>query len=241
MQGRWIFSGGLSFYRTPMQHLTSETAMKRLLSLSLVLFCLLLSGCGTHYAVSVDSLCDSQPPSGPNCLLVPGDADVSDKDLLFREISSLVAPAFKAKGWNLILNRDAAQTLVKLSWDQEEPRTVTDITYITRSYPIYVGRGRYRHVEYVYYDEPVLSTYTIYTVNLLLEGWELDKGRETGRQVWRTALRSSGVSDDVRTRIFSMVQVLPLVLGTGSGGLQRYTVVLDDGEVSIRHEGPGGL
>lgn len=215
--------------------------MKKLLCIVLLLFAMALSGCGTHYAVSVDSLCDSQPPSGPNCLLVPGNEGVTDKDLVFREIASLVAPAIKAKGWNVILNRDAAQTLVKVHWWQEEPRTVTDVTYVTRSYPVYVRRGRYRHVEYVYYDDPVVTTYTVYTANLLLEGWELDKGRETGRQVWRTALRSSGVSDDLRGRIFTMVQVLPLVLGTGSGGLQRYTVVLDDGEVRIRHEGPGGL
>lgn len=215
--------------------------MKKLLRLTLILFCLLITGCGTHYSVSVDSLCDSQPPSGPNCLLVPGDENMSERDLLFKEMTALVAPAFHAKGWNIVLNRDSAQTLVKISWKQEEPRTVTDITYVTRSQPVYVGHGRHRHVEYIYYDEPVVTSYTVFTVDLLLEGWELDKGKETGRQVWRTALRSSGLNNELRTRICGMVQVLPLVLGTESGGPQNYTVILNGDEVKIKHNGPGGL
>lgn len=215
--------------------------MSIFLRLSLLLFCFLLPGCGTYYAVSVDSM-NNGNPSGPNCLLVSDTEGVGEKDATFLELARLAEPAFHARGWNLILNRDAAQMLVKMSWWQEEPRTVTETSYVTHLYPVEVGWGRHRRIEYVYYDEPVINTYVVYAVNLLFEAKELDKGKETGRQLWQTALRSSGVSDDYRARLFSMAKVLPQVLGSASDGPQRYEVFLgSDGEITVEHSGPGRL
>ncbi len=216
--------------------------MPKQFRLILLLLCLLLSGCGTYYAVSVDSQNDAVPVAGPNCLLVSGTEGVDENDTTFRELAKLVLPALRAKGYEAILTRDAAQTLVKLSWWQEEPRPYTEISYVTRSYPVEVGWGRHRHIDFVYVDEPVVNTGTIHTVNLLLEACELDKGKETGRLLWRTALRSSGDSSDYRTRLFCMAQVLPHVLGTQSGGSQRYDVSLGtNGEIKVEHLGAGSL
>ena len=55
-----------------------------------------------------------------------------------------------------------------------------------------------------------------------------------GRQIWRTSLRCSGLTEDFRTLLFSMVQVLPKVMGTQSNGLRHYEVFLgDDGEIEV--------
>lgn len=216
--------------------------MTKLFRFTLLILCIFLPGCGTYYAVSIDSQIGTATPSGPNCLLVSGTEGVGENDPIFLELARLTAPALRANGYEPILTRDAAQSLIKLSSWQEEPRTFTDISYVTRSYPVEVGWGRHRHLDFVYVDEPVITTGTIHTANLLLEAYELDKGKETGRLLWRTALRSAGENADYRVRLFCMAQVLPQVLGTQSGGSQRYDVFLgNDGKITVEHLGMGTL
>ncbi len=206
----------------------------RLFRLLLLFSALLLAGCGSYYHVSVDSLRDVQQPAGTRYLLVPGNEGVEESDLLFREVVRLVTPAFQAKGYTIVTDENAADNIAKISYWMEDPRVRIDTSTVTRSYPVVVGRGPYRHVEYVYVDEPVVSSTTIYSANLLLEGYEGASKQPLGRQVWRTALRCSAGTEDFRTLLFSITRVLPSVLGTESRGMQQYQVFLgEDGEIEV--------
>lgn len=207
------------------------------LRIFLLLFSFLITGCGSYYTVSVDSLRDDRPPAGASYVLVPGDERITESDLLFREIATLFSPAFHAKGYTIVPDRSAAHNMAKLSYWMEEPRVETDTTTVTRSYPVEVGRGKYRRIEYIHVQEPVVSTRTIYSVNLLIEAYELHTDKTQGRQIWRTALRCSGGTENFRPLLFSMAQVLPRVLGTKSYGLKRYEVFLgNDGEIEVKDE-----
>ena len=195
---------------------------------------LLLAGCGSYYHVSVDSLRDVQQPSGTRYLLVPGNEGVEESDLLFREVVRQMTPAFQSKGYSIVENEKDADNVAKVSYWMEEPRVRIDTSTVTRSYPVVVGRGKYRHVEYVYVDEPVVSSTTVYSANLLIEAYEGSSKQPLGRQVWRTALRCSGGTEDFRTLLFSITRVLPSVLGTESRGMQQYQVFLgEDGEIEV--------
>ena len=204
------------------------------LRLLLLFAVLLLSGCGTTYTVSVDSLRDTQPPSGNVYSVSPGNEGVSESDLLFKEVVRKVAPAFRARGYVIAEQGQQADNAAVISYWMDEPRVHIDTSTVTRSYPVVVGRGRYRHVEYVYVDEPVVNSTTIYSANLLIEAYALTPEGTKGRQIWRTSLRCSGLTEDFRTLLFSMVQVLPKVMGTQSNGLRHYEVFLgDDGEIEV--------
>lgn len=204
------------------------------LRLLLLFAALLLAGCGTTYSVSVDSLRDAQQPSGNRYLASPGNEGVSDSDLLFREVVRQITPAFRAKGYELVeAGQDSDNTAVISYWN-DEPRVLVDTTTIPRSYPVVVGRGKYRRIEYVYVDEPVVTSTTIYSANLLIEAYALNADGSRGRQIWRTSLRCSGGTEDFRTLLFSMVQVLPRVMATQSNGLRHYEVFLgQDGEIEV--------
>ena len=206
----------------------------RLFRLLLLFVVLLLPGCGTYYHVSVDSLRDMQQPAGTRYVLLPGNEDVQAGDLLFREVVRQVTPAFQAKGYTIVTGEGEADNTAKISYWMEEPRVRIDTDTVTRSYPVVVGRGRHQHVEYVFVDEPVVSSTTVYSANLLIEAYEGNNPNAPGRQIWRTALRCSGGTEDFRTLLFSMTRVLPTVLGTESRGLRRYQVFLgEDGEIEV--------
>ena len=205
-----------------------------ILRLLLLLSAFLLSGCGTYYHVSVDSLRDTQQPPNTVYVIRPGNEGVSDSDLLFREVVRQVTPSFRARGYTVVDDIKDAGNIAVLSYWMEDPRVHISTDTVMRSYPVVVGRGRYRHVEYMYVDEPVVTSTTIYTANLLIEAYTLTEDKKQDRQIWRTALRCSAGTEDFHTLLFSMVQVLPSVMGTQSNGLRRYEVFFgEDGEIQV--------
>lgn len=208
--------------------------------LVLLLCALLLTGCGTYYNVSVDSLRDMQQPSGTVYVMQPGNQGVSESDLLFREVVRQITPAFRARGYTVVDDMKRADNVAVVSYWMDEPRVHVGTDTITRSYPVVVGRGKYRHVEYVYVDEPIVTSTTIYTANLLIEAYALTHDKKQDRQIWRTSLRCSSGNEDFRTLIFSMAQVLPGVMGTQSNGLRHFEVFLgNDGEIEVKDRTEG--
>lgn len=105
-----------------MTTLTLASRMPRFFCCALLLGCaLLISGCGTYYKVSVDSLRESQLPAQAQAnsqiptharaqayRLVPGNPDTTDDDLLFREVCRMLGPAFAAQGFRVITGNDVA-------------------------------------------------------------------------------------------------------------------------------------
>lgn len=200
---------------------------------------LLLAGCGSHYHVAVDSLSDDRPPSGASYELVPGNEGMKSTDLQFRDIARQLTPAFRAKGFSVV--EEHAQNRAVVTWWMEEPRVYVDTSTITRAHPVVVGYGRHSYVDYVFVEEPVVTSTTLYSANLLLEAYELDKAGKESRQIWRTALRCTAPTEDFHTLLFSMLQVLPRVLGTQSHGLKRYDVFLgNEGEIEVTDLQNGG-
>ncbi|WP_294557312.1 hypothetical protein [uncultured Mailhella sp.] len=199
----------------------------------LLLFCfLLLAGCGSHYHVAVDSLIDDRPPSGSSYVLVPGNEGMKPTDLQFRDIARQLTPAFQSKGYTVV--DSDAQNKAVISWWMEDPRVYLDTSTVTRAHPVVVGYGRHSYVDYIFVDEPVVTSTTLYSANLLIEAYELDKDGREGRQIWRTALRCTAPDEDFHTLFFSMLQVLPRVIGTRSHGLRRYDVFLgSEGEIEV--------
>lgn len=204
------------------------------LRLLLLLSAFLLAGCGTYYNVSVDSLRDTQQPSGNVYVMRPGNEGVSESDLLFREVVRQITPAFRARGYNIVDDIRQADNVAVVSYWMDEPRVHIGTDTITRAQPVVVGYGRYRHIEYVYVDEPVVTSTTIYTANLLVEAYTLTADKKQDRQIWRTSLRCSSGNEDFHTLMFSMAQVLPGVMGTQSNGLRQFEVFLgNDGEIEV--------
>lgn len=195
---------------------------------------LLLTGCGVNYTVSVDSLRDAQTSSGRFYALEPKDAAVDKSDLTFREVIRQISPSFRSRGYTIVDSPKTADNLALVSFWMDEPRVQVNTSMVTRSYPVVVGRGKHQRVEYVYVDEPVVESRTLYTANLLIEAYALDKSRQKDRQIWKTHLRCTSGNEDFHTLLFSMVQVLPSVLGTQSGGLSYYNVFLgNNGEIEV--------
>lgn len=212
------------------------------LRLLLLFSAFLIAGCGSYYNVSVDSLRDAQQPAGTIYVVQPGNDGVSQSDLLFREVLRQITPSFQARGYSIVDDIKKADNVTVVSYWMEEPRVHIATDTITRSYPVMVGRGRYQRIEYVYVDEPVVTSTTVYTANLLLEAYSLTADKQRDRQIWRTALRCSSGTEDFHTLLFSMVQVLPSVLSTQSNGLKRYEVFLgNDGEIQVSDQSEGWL
>ncbi|MBR3881140.1 MAG: hypothetical protein IKJ34_06080 [Mailhella sp.] len=208
--------------------------MRKMSCLILLFISLLLVGCGKSYTVAVDAMRDDSIASGINYYIEPGREDIAESDLFFRELKTLVTPVFNARGWNVVLDKSIAHNVTRMSFWNEEPRVETYTTMTTQSYPVVVGHGRHRHVEYVYHDVPVVESRTIYTVHLQFESYALEGAQKKERQIWRTALRCSSLSPNQRDLIYTMAQVLPSVLATSSGGLQYYEVMYEqDGRITV--------
>lgn len=207
--------------------------MNALLRLALLVLCLAAAGCSTAYTVAVDSLSDETHRSGINYFIEPGN-DTKPDDLFFRDLVALVTPVFHSRGWNVVRDKSVAHNVVRLSCWQEEPRTETSYSTITRSYPVEVGRGRHRHIEYVYYEEPVVESRTVFTVRMDLQAYALEGKEKKERQIWRTGLSCSTLSPNYRNAVFTMAQVLPQTMARKSGGLQYFQVEYHrDGTVEV--------
>lgn len=205
------------------------------------LLAVLLSGCGSYYTVSVDSLRDDGLAAGADAyFLEPGDESVSEDDLLFREIARMLEPAFLAQGYRVVSDRSQARGIARISYWEEEPITTLETGTTQRSVPVVVRDKKNRkHVEYVSVDEPTVTTRTIYTAKLLIETYASKQGG-TGKQIWRTSVACSGSAEDFRTLLASMAPVLPRILGTQTYGVRKFEVFVEDsGKISVDEIGSG--
>ncbi|WP_298067476.1 hypothetical protein [uncultured Mailhella sp.] len=199
--------------------------------LLLLLTALLASGCGVRYSVSVDSLRDAEAPEVKTFVLEPGNSEVSADDLLFREVCSLVTPAFHAHGYRLADNRNEADAVAKISYWSEEPQQHVRTDYVTHAVPIARRHRHHSHIDYAYIDEPVLVAYTVYTAKLCIEASAL-KGRE--RQIWRTIYGYTGTRDDFRTMLHNIAPAIARGLGSQTNGVQYLNVeISDDGLITV--------
>ena len=88
------------------------------------------------------------------------------------------------------------------------------------------GHGRHRRTEFVTYYEPVTTTTVTYAYDLDINTYALTEKKTRGPQVWKISLRCVGGTDDYRTLLYSMTQVMPQVLGTHTHGMGRFEVYI---------------
>lgn len=217
-------------------------SVKRIIHAALVLMCLFLSGCGVAYTVSVSSLSADVPVAETSpCFLESAMPDMTEDDLLFREVARMLRPAFAAKGLAVTEERAAARSLVRVAFRKEQPQIRLETGTVQRSKPVVVRDGKKERIEYVTVEEPTLSTRTIYSAVLRVEAFAVTQ-EGMGRQIWRTEATCAGPVDDLATLLERMAPVLPGLLGGQSRGLRRFEVCVDDnGKISVDETGEHDL
>ncbi len=197
-----------------------------------VMSLLLLSGCGTYYTVSVDSLRDDAQPDKGSYFLEPGDEAVRPDDLLFREAAQQIGQALVMQGKRVVDKRSEAQNIARISYWEGTPETRVDYGTRTTSVPVTTRHHGKYHTEYVYVEEPTVTTYTVYSAGMLIEAYTLAKDKET--PLWRTSVRCSGPEDDFRGLLAIMTPVLSSQLGEQTMGTRRFEVFVEDnGKISV--------
>lgn len=206
--------------------------------IGIVLICA-LSGCGTYYRVSVDSLnADPAQTQQRTYCLLPGNDGVGEDDLLFRDIARTLTPAFTAQGFDVVLPGDASGATrascmeARIEYWEEEPQTTLQEETVRRSHPVRVRDGKHKdRIEYVTIEEPVLKVHTNYRATLLITAMA---PKDEKRQLWRTSVTCSGPVDSFRTLLQAMIPALKLTLGKQSSRERFFEVfVSDDGDISI--------
>lgn len=196
--------------------------------LAAVLLMPLLSACSNYYTVFVDSLCDEElaAQAGPY-FIEPGDPTLSADDLLFREVASMLKPVFAARGYVLVDEPGAARSIARISYWENAPQTYleSDVWHEYRPVSDPAGNTRYISVEV-----PVLSSYTVYNANLLIEARTAG-----GIQIWRTEAVSSAGQPGLRGLLSRMIPALKATLGTRTAGV-RVIEVSEDSKGSFETE-----
>lgn len=200
----------------------------------ILVFCLLLTGCGNSYTVTVDSLRDqvATKEAGMSYCMLPAD-DTAEDDLLFREVKRMLSPAFFARGFQYVDSCDTADAVVLVSYEAGAPEVQITTSTRSRYVPVVTRHRGEKRVDHVWVEEPEISSSTLYTAHMLLEGRQWQDG-EPGRSLWRTAVHSSSYTEGFRAHLEAMAQVLRMTLATHMSGQQMYSVEIDDnGNVSV--------
>lgn len=215
--------------------------------LSLVLF----SGCTTRYTVHVDAL--SAPGavggSGQTYVLASDHPEVEKGDLFFKEVGSRVDKLLLENNLSPAGEGEAADLRIGVKAYLSEPLVET------RSYsePIYLeSRGYYRtvripvvnsegkFVRYAYreYWTPPRAHFagyvdrdqqvTVYEKILILSAKRLDRGGETGEEVWNVRVSLRGRSTDYRKALPYMLLAAQPYIGKRTMGEEKIVIREDD-------------
>ncbi|MBQ4132757.1 MAG: hypothetical protein IJD04_03355 [Desulfovibrionaceae bacterium] len=194
-------------------------------SATLLCLFLFLAGCTNSYTVKVDSLSDFSASSNGPYWIEPGNPQTSPNDLLFREVARLLEPVFAARGYAIAQSRSDARNIARVSYWESPPRTIVE-TGTEYDYKTFVDWEGEAHQVYV--EEPTITSYTVYTANLRIEGYAgMDKNAV---QIWRTSASTSSLTPDFRTMLARMIPALQGTLGTHTDGMRSFEIQLEDND-----------
>lgn len=224
--------------------------MKIIQRLCAVALLLLLSGCGgTTYTINIDSITDQDSDyAGTRYILYSGMKDVSADDLYFREFATYFRTIIAQHGYKEVINPDKADIAIYLSYGVT-PGELIHYTYTT---PVFEVTGG----EIIQYSETksdgrgstTQTTGTIqipvrqriightaqaeqqqlYTRYVILEATETSN---SNRSIWKTTLKSLGLSKDLRRIMPIIATASAPFLGSNTGQLIEIEIDDDDEKV----------
>ncbi len=151
---------------------------------------LLLCGCSTPCRVRADAIADPAAPPHRTFVVVPGQEDVSERDLHFKEYSGIVRKALEMRDYEAAGEIAAADFAVLLSYGMSRPHTTTHVS----SNPIYDKDGD------IVGSDVTTEEHTTYYRFVEIESVDAGAYRESGeiRPYWKTTAVSEGASGDMR-------------------------------------------
>lgn len=221
---------------------------------------LLLSGCATGrigYVATVDSINDPALMQKKSYILLPGNENIKPEDLQFREYSTYINAALAENGYKRVENPDEAELIIFAYYGISDPKTFS----YTYSYPIFgktaggntaislttYGKSGFTNtfgnvtspVEFGVVGSNIHTKYeTIYYRYLILDAVDYETYRKTEKfvSVWKTIIRSSGNSGDLRLIFPVLATAARRNLGSNTG--RQIDVTIEEGDADlakIRH------
>jgi hypothetical protein len=225
----------------------------------LVVLGVLLAGCATtpqaqQFLVRIDSLARADSLNKRVYVLLPGNKGTNVGDLQFQEYAAYVHRALAARGLIHGSRIDTADIVVFLSYGIGDPQT----HYYTYSLPVWGQTGysgsttsgtvntfggygtystttTYTPTYGVTGYSTQLGATTTYFRFIVLDAYDLDAYKRDKKlaQVWRSAVTSTGTSDDLRRVFPIMVAGSAHYFGTNPG--RKIEIVLDENHQAVRY------
>lgn len=142
--------------------------------------------------------------------------DVEENDLEFKIVAKYVENAMRKHGAKPVEKQENAELLVRVAYGIGEPHQVSAYSYM-------VGWS----VQSV--------TQTVFTRNLIISGHEAKRAQA---QLWKTTVRSTGMSSDLRMIILYLVAAAEPYLGENTGHVLHETTGDNDWRILDIKFGP---
>ncbi|MHC4712574.1 MAG: hypothetical protein ACYTAN_04790 [Planctomycetota bacterium] len=151
---------------------------------------LLLCGCSTPCRVRVDAIADPAAPPHRTFVVLPGQEDVTARDLHFKEYSGIVQRALEMRDYEPAGEAEAADFAVLLRYGMSRPHTTTHVS----SSPIYDKDGD------IVGSDVTTDERTTYYRFVEIESVDAGAYRASGEitPFWKTTAISEGASGDMR-------------------------------------------
>jgi len=237
--------------------------IKRLLAAAVAAAGLFLSGCASmeppaRFEVTVDSIASAESATKRSYVLAPGDKSVNETDLQYQEFASYVHKVLGERGFTKAGALQDAQLLVFLTYGIGDPQAhqytyevpkfgqtgvASSSTFGTAS--LYGNRGTYSATTTytptfgVVGSTTHVATEVTYTRSLTLDAYDAPAYAADKKlaQVWKTSVRSTGSSDDLRRVLPYMVWAAKPLLATNTGKKIAVTVLENEpGVQALRAE-----
>lgn len=215
-----------------------------------IIFILSLVGCAPKYFVKIDSLAtEARGELNQTYVLVSGDKNVSEKDLLFKEFSAYLKYVLKEKGLKEASDAEHADLAVVLKFGLSDPKYFTEVS----STPVYQYNPSQTYSVSATSYGSTGSTYTsgtihtspsfsmagtdvsshvkeIYSRTIFISAYDLKHWRENHneKQLWTTSIVSSGSSGDLRTVFPALMFVAKDLVGSNTGHQVSRSISTED-------------
>ncbi|MBY0575656.1 MAG: DUF4136 domain-containing protein [Gallionellaceae bacterium] len=209
--------------------------MKKLFVLAgLAAFVLLATGCATrdsdprwqdfhdaspggNIEVQIDSIAaPNLDLKGKTFVIASGMPVVEEADLEFRLVAQYVENALRKHGATRVEKPEDAELLIRIAYGIGDPQQISAYSYM-------IGWS----VQSV--------NQTVFTRNLIISGYEAKKLQP---QLWKTTVRSTGMSPDLRMVMLYLVAAAEPYLGKSTGGVLEESTGDNDSRILDIKFGP---